>query len=49
MLFPLDKNGWRRLWEDLVAAFQYLKGVYRKAGEELSTRACRERARSNGL
>jgi len=35
-LFSLEK---RRLREDL-AAFQYLKGDYKKAGEGLFTRAC---------
>ena len=38
----------RRLWGDLTAAFQYLKGVYKKAGERLFTRAGRDRTRSNG-
>ncbi|GAB0182250.1 hypothetical protein GRJ2_000690300 [Grus japonensis] len=36
-LFSLEKRG---LWEDLIAAFQYLKGAYKKAGEGLFTRAC---------
>ena len=35
-LFSLEK---RRLWGNLVAAFQYLKGAYRKAGEGLFGRA----------
>ena len=39
----------RRLWGDLIAAFQYLKGAYRKAGEGLFTRACSDRTRGNGI
>jgi len=38
----------RRLWGDLVAAFQYLKGAYMKAGEGLFTRSCRNRTRGSG-
>ncbi|GAB0190842.1 hypothetical protein GRJ2_001549500 [Grus japonensis] len=45
-LFSLEK---RRLWGDFIAAFQYLKGAYRKAGEGLFTRAWSDRMRSNGL
>ncbi|GAB0182255.1 mitochondrial enolase superfamily member 1 [Grus japonensis] len=39
----------RRLRGDLIAAFQYLKGVYRKAGEGLFTRACSDWTRGNGF
>jgi len=43
-LFNLEKQ---RLQGDLVAAFQYLKGAYKKAGEGLFTRACSNRKRGN--
>ncbi|PKU34101.1 reverse hypothetical protein [Limosa lapponica baueri] len=44
-LFSLEK---RRLWGDLRAPFQYLKGAYRKDGED-SMRECRDRMRGNGF
>ena len=45
-LFSLEK---RRLQVDLIAVFQYLKEAYRKAGEGLSIRECRDRRRNNGF
>ena len=41
-LFSLEK---RRLHEDFKAAFQYLKGACRKAGERHFRRACSDRQR----
>ena len=40
-LFRLEKQ---RLWEDLMAAFQYLKGAYKTAGEGLLARAIGQKA-----
>ena len=45
-VFSLEK---RRLRGDLRAASQVLKGGYRKAGEGLLIRGCRDRMRGNGL
>jgi len=39
----------RRLWGDCVAAFQYLKGAYKKDGDRLFSRACSDRPRHNGF
>jgi len=37
------------LWVDLLAAFQYLKGPYKKAREGLLTRAWSDGTRGNGF
>lgn len=39
----------RRLKGDLIAAFQYLNGAYRIAGERLFIEAGSDRTRSNGF
>jgi len=44
--FSLEK---RMLHGDLTAAFQYLNGACKRAGEGLLTRAWSDRTRSNGF
>ena len=43
-LFSLEKA-----LRDIIVAFQYLKGTYRKAGEGLHLRAYNNRTRGNDL
>ena len=43
-LFSLEK---RRLWGDLTAAFQYVKGAYKQEGSQLFTRVDNSRTRGN--
>jgi len=45
-LFSLGR---RRLWGDLRAAFQCLKGACKKDGDRLFSRACCDRTRGNGF
>jgi len=45
-LFSLEK---RRLWEDLIAAVQYIKGAYKKEGGKHFSNACCNRTRGNGF
>jgi len=43
-IFSLEKRGVRR---DLIAAFRYLKGAYKKDGDRHSSRPCCDRTRGN--
>jgi len=44
-LFSPEK---RRLWRQLVTAFQYLKGVYKHEGNQLFTQVDNDRKRGKG-
>ena len=45
-LFNLEK---RRLWGDLIVAFQYLKGVYKHEGNQFFTWVGSDRTRGDGF
>ena len=44
--FSLEK---RRLWGDLMVAFQYLKRVYKQEGEQVLVSMDSDRTRGNGF
>ena len=39
----------KHFWGDLIATFQYLKGVCKKEGDRLLSRVCCDRTRENGF
>ena len=43
-MFSMEKG---RLWGDLIAAFQYLKGAYKQEGSKLFERVDNSRTREN--
>ena len=45
-MFSLEK---RRIWRNLIVAFHYLKGAYRKAGEGHFIKKCSDRTKGNGF
>jgi len=45
-LFSLEK---RRLWGDLIVAFQYLKEAYKQEGDQLFMRVDSDRTMGNSL
>ena len=45
-LFSMEK---RRLWGELIAAFQYLKGAYKQEGSQHFTRVDNGRTWGNGF
>jgi len=38
----------RKLWADLIAAFQYIKRAYKKNADRLFSRTCSNKTRGNG-
>ena len=46
VLLRLEK---RRLWGDLIAAFQYLKGAYKQEESQVFERVDNSRTRGNGF
>jgi len=43
------QSGEKRLQGDIIAAFQYLKGAYKKDRDNLFSRVCCDRTRGNGF